>query len=170
MRFRARIVLHRHRAHRAAHGLFERDHDVALDVASARGKILFGKTAARTRAIGAAAHSRTEHLLEEIAEARAAEFKFMGLASAAKSARLSGGSPARRRTKLRAGFPVRAEFVVFFPLGRIAQDFVGFVDLLEFFLGLLFVLGDVGMKFAREFAEGFLSSASLAVRGTPRLS
>src|ERR1035438_913872 len=70
---------------------------------------------------------------------------------------LSAGEmfPAGRRTKVRAGLPVCAEFVVFFALGRVTQDLVGLVDFLEFFLGLLFVFGDVGMILPREFAEGF---------------
>ncbi len=61
--------------------------------------------------------------------------------------------PARRRTEIRALLPVRAQLVVLLALFRIAQDFVGFVDLLEFFLGDFFVLGDVGMVLPREFAE-----------------
>jgi hypothetical protein len=40
----------------------------------------------------------------------------------------------------------------------------------EFSLRLLFILGHVGVILAREFAESLFISASLAVRGTPRLS
>jgi hypothetical protein len=76
-------------------------------------------------------------------------------AAAAKGLAAAKTTLAGRRTEFRAGFPVRAEFVVFFALVRVGENFVGLVDLLEFFLGLFFVLGDVGMKFPRELAEGF---------------
>src|SRR5438552_3750398 len=150
MRFRSRSVLDRHRTHRAFHHLVERDHDVALDITTARGKIFLCKTAARARA----ASMRAKNLLEKIAETRAAKFKFRR-ASSAKSTRLSCSTPARRRTKLRSRFPIRAEFIVFFSLGRIAQYFVSLVDLLEFFLGLFFIFRHVTMKFVREFAKCF---------------
>src|SRR5438046_5431586 len=58
------------------------------------------------------------------------------------------------RTKLRALFPIRAEFVILLPLFRVAEDFVGLVDFLELLFGGLFVFGDVGMVLPREFAEG----------------
>src|SRR6266566_47256 len=62
--------------------------------------------------------------------------------------------PPGRRAKLRALFPVGAQGVVFFPFVGVAENFVRLVDFLELFLGRLFVLGDVGMVLAREFAEG----------------
>src|SRR2546430_5756866 len=62
--------------------------------------------------------------------------------------------PPRRRTKLRALFPVGSQLVIFLPLLRVAEDFVGLVDFLELFFGGLFVFGDVGMVLSREFAEG----------------
>ena len=105
----------------------------------------------------AAAHPRAENLLEEIAEAGAAKLEFKVLAALAASAKaLAAGKAlvAGRRTEFRAGLPIRAKFVVFLALGRVGEDFVGLVDFLEFFLGALFVLRHVGMKFAGEFAEG----------------
>ena len=45
----------------------------------------------------------------------------------------------------------------------ITEDFVGFVDLLELFLGASLVLGDVGVVLPREFAEGFFDVISASV-------
>src|SRR5262249_975471 len=67
------------------------------------------------------------------------------------TARLS--SPFRRRLKSARLIPIRAELIVFLPLLRIAQYFVGFIDLLEFFFRGFFILCDFGMIFAREFPE-----------------
>src|ERR1017187_5225531 len=145
-------------AHGTARGLLQRDHDVALDVRAAFGKILLRDISALAEATSArAAHPRAEHLLKEIAEARATKMKLLaaGRTPAAKSLSTSKSAVAGRGTEVRAGFPVRAEFVVFFALVGVGQNFVGLVDLLEFFLGLLFILGYVGMEFARELAEGF---------------
>ena len=54
--------------------------------------------------------------------------------------------------------PIRPELIVFYSLLRIAQDFVGLVDLLEFLLGrgLFLRLGHIGMMLARELAKGAL--------------
>ena len=114
------------------------------------------KFAAAAKAVRAA-HPRPEQLLEEIAEARAAKFKVLARHALPAAKRLAAAKTAGtgRRTEFRAGFPVRAQFVVFFALVRVAEDFVGLVDLLEFFLGLLFVLGDIGMKFTRQLAKSF---------------
>src|SRR5687767_12780168 len=73
--------------------------------------------------------------------------------------------PARRRTKIRALFPVRAKLVVLLTFFRIAEDLVGFVNFFEFLLGDLFVLGDVGMILPREFPEGF---AKVVLAGAAR--
>ena len=150
------IVAHADFAHGTARGFFKRDHDVALDVVAALGELLFAQIRATAKAAARTAPRAAEHLLEEIAEARAVEFKFLrtGVA-AAKCLAAPEVFRARRRPEFRAGLPVRAEFVVFFALVRVGQDFVSLVDFLEFFLGLFFVLGDVGMIEAREFAEGF---------------
>src|SRR5262249_12298542 len=64
--------------------------------------------------------------------------------------------PAWRWAEVRAGIPIGTEFVVFLTFGGVAQNFVGFVDFFEFFLGLLFVFGNVGMIFASQLAKGFL--------------
>jgi hypothetical protein len=106
-----------------------------------------------------APHPLAENLLEEIAEARAAKLEFgilTALSPPAKALAAGKSSAAGRRAEFRAGFPVGAEFVVFFPLDRVGEDLVGLVDFLEFLLGALFVLGDIGMKFAGELAEGLL--------------
>ncbi len=50
---------------------------------------------------------------------------------------------------------VETELVVNLALLLVAQHIVGFRDLLELLLGLLVVGIDVGMIFARGFAEGF---------------
>src|SRR5207244_12713496 len=92
---------------------------------------------------------------EEIAEPGAAEFKRDAAAIAAKliksSARLT--APLRRRLESARLVPVGAQLIVFLAFVRIAQDFISFVDLLKFLLGGFFVLGDVGMVFARQFAK-----------------
>src|SRR5665213_7784 len=158
MRFGAAAVTDVDGAHGTARRFLQRDHDVAFDVRAAFGKILRRKISAPGEiAAVRAAHPRAEQLLEKIAEAGAAEMKFLaaGRASAAKRLAVAEAAMAGRGTELRAGFPVRAQLVVFPALVRVGEDFVGLVDLLEFFLGLFFVLRHVGMKFARELAEGF---------------
>src|SRR5437763_77698 len=62
-------------------------------------------------------------------------------------------APIRWRLKSTGPVPIRSELIVFLSLLRIAQDFVGFVDLLKFFLGRFFVLGDIRMILARKFPE-----------------
>ena len=62
-----------------------------------------------------------------------------------------------RFPRLRTCFPIRSEFVKFSAALRIAQDLVGLVDFLEFFLRRLFVLGDIRMILPRECAEGLLN-------------
>ena len=84
-------------------------------------------------------------MLEEIAEAGAAEVELLRRAASAALAAGVGESA--------AALPIRAEMVVFPPFFRIAEHFVGFVDLLEFLLGGLFVLGDIRVVLAGEFAE-----------------
>src|ERR1019366_1649603 len=131
-------------AHGAARGFLQRDHDVALDVRAAFGKILLRDISAPAKSAAArAAHPRAEHLLEEIAETGAAEMNLLaaGGASAAKTLAAAKATVAGRGPELRAGFPVRAQLVVFLAFVRVGQNFVGLVDLLEFLLGLLFFLG-----------------------------
>lgn len=64
------------------------------------------------------------------------------------------GSPIGRRLKSTRLVPVRPELIVSLAFFRIAQDFIGLVDLLKFLFGLLFILGDVGMIFSGQLAEG----------------
>ena len=123
------------------HRLLERDEDVAFDVVAA---LLCG---AGTHASGKSETTRAaEVLLEEITETRAAEIELMGLRSA----------PASRWRKRAVVLPIHAKPVVFPAFFRIAQDFIGFIDLLELFLGRLLILGDVRVVLAREFAERLL--------------
>ena len=64
--------------------------------------------------------------------------------------------PSWRRFKARRTLlPVCTESVVFLAFLRIAENFIRFVDFLEFFLRHLFVLGNVRMVLAGEFAKGF---------------
>src|SRR5262249_7110138 len=63
-------------------------------------------------------------------------------------------APARRRCKLGSVFPVCSELIVSFSLVRVRQDLVGFVDLLEFFLGGLIPRVQVRMVLSGEFAIG----------------
>jgi hypothetical protein len=62
--------------------------------------------------------------------------------------------PARRRAEFLPGLPVRAQPVIGRALFRVAQHLVGFGNLLEARLGVLF-LADVGVVFARQLAVGF---------------
>jgi hypothetical protein len=63
------------------------------------------------------------------------------------------GFPAGRRPEFLSGLPVGTQFIVFFALLRVLQDFVGFVELFEFILGPL-LLAHVGMILARQFPIG----------------
>ena len=135
----------------------ERDHDVRFDIASS-----FGAPLSLTKRISSAEaclSSAPEKRLEEIAETRSAEFEVDAAAIARRialepAARLR--TPTRRRLKSAAGLiPIRAELVVFLSFLRISENFVGFVELLEFFFRRRLVLVDVGMVFARELAERF---------------
>src|SRR5207249_7011428 len=118
-----------------------------------------GKTAAPSKPSRAPAAHRAENLLEEIAETGAAEMK-LGILAARPAAREPSpareGFPAGRRTELGAGTPIRPQLVILLALGRVAQDFVGLIDFLELFLGLLFVFRHVRMVLPRQLAEGLL--------------
>src|SRR4029453_1733921 len=61
--------------------------------------------------------------------------------------------------------PICAELIVFFAFFWVAQYLVGFVDLLEFFLGGFLILRYVGMMFARQLAKG---AANLVFAGRLR--
>src|SRR5665213_528226 len=64
-----------------------------------------------------------------------------------------------------AVLPIRPQFVVAAPFFRIPQDFVSFVDLLEFRLSGSLVFGHVGVMHPRELAERLLD---LLRRGAAR--
>ena len=121
------------------------------------GKLLFGRRATPSETPPTAPH-RPEDLLEKIAESRPAKFEleFLPPGTSAARATASGATPIRRRTELGSRAPAGAELIVALSLSGIAQHFVGLVDFLEAFFGLLLVLGDIRMEFARELAERFL--------------
>src|SRR5437763_1408408 len=101
------------------------------------------------------ATTAAEKRFKEIAESGPVEFKLDAAAIAARLIKSTAGltAPLRRRLKSARLVPIGAELIVLLALLRIAQDFVRFVDLFEFFLGRFFVLGDVRMIFARQFAK-----------------
>ena len=141
----------RHHAQRSAQRLVECHQQISLHVRAALGEF-FRRESAAAKAVRAVVPA-AEHLLEKITEAGAAEVELLpGAVEPAAPARAAG-----RRPELRALLPVRAQLVVFLPLGRIAQNLVGLVDLLEFLFRLLFVFGHVRVVLARELAEGFFN-------------
>ncbi len=130
----------------AANGIPKVDFDLIFEVAA--GLML--------RFFGSAAAAR-EKLAEEIAETRGAALRARAAAEI-KAAKIkidafavllrSASRPAGRNV-----VAVKAVLVVHLTLLRIGEDVVGFLQLLEFFFGG-FVAGiQVGMVFAREFAE-----------------
>src|SRR5688500_18267988 len=135
--------------------LFERDHDVGFHVASAlRASRSLPEAAAAEPARSAAT---AEERFKEITEAGSTELKFHS-ASIARS--VAAEAPARllrtpsgRRLKSSRLVPVRTQLIIFFPLFRIAEDFVSLVELLKFLLRRPLVLVDVGMVFARQLAK-----------------
>ena len=133
----------------------ERDHDVGFHIAPSLGasRPLSKTAAAKTTAPSAAA----KELFEEIAEPGPAELEFHATAitsgvAAESTARLLP-APSRRRLKPARLVPIRSQLVVFPALLGVAQDLIRFVELLEFFFRDRLVLVDVGMVFARQFAE-----------------
>ena len=130
----------------------ECNEDVRFDIGAAFRRRFPSTEPAESRTSAPAA----EECFEEIAESRSAKFKLNPAAAIAapllkSTTRLT--APLRRRLKSTGLVPVRAELIVFLALLRIAQDFVGFIDLLEFFFGGFFVLGHVRMLFPRKFAK-----------------
>src|SRR5690348_9902227 len=122
----------------------ERDHDVRFDVRSALSR---GFASAKS-AEGRAAATASEKRFEEIAEAGSVEFKLNASVVSTPLIKSTAGlltSPIWRRLESSRLIPIRAELIIFFALLRVAQDFVRFVDLLEFFFGGFFVLGDIRM-------------------------
>ena len=149
----------------------ERNHDVGFDVAAAFGAPRpLSKTAAAEATLPAAA---SEKLLEEIAESSSTEFEFDPAIAAAITMESSAWLlrvPSRWRLKPAGLIPICAELIVLLPFRRVAQNFIGLVELFEFFLRRRLVLVDIGMVFARQLAEGFLISSSVAVLETPSVS
>ena len=153
MRLGVILVPHGHRTHRSARGFLKGDHDVSFDIAAAFGHVPAGiKVPPRPRA----AHPGTEHLLKKVAKPGAVEFKIRATGTAPECLAAPRTAVAGRRTELGAGLPIRAQLVIFLALAGIGKHLVSFVDLLEFFLRLLFVLGHVGMKFPRQLAKSLL--------------
>src|ERR1700688_3391066 len=132
---------------------------LGVDIASARRFFAHVVTGiapggAATRAAGRKSPAQAaEELLEKITEAARA-----AVAAVARPVIAAGRSaPSVAAPHLLFGgaaLPVRAELVVFLALGRITEDLIGLVDLLEASLGFLVVGIDVGMIFAGKFAVG----------------
>ena len=138
---------------RAVESFFQRDHDIGFHIAAALRSCLTSTESAES---GSPA-TTTEKSLKEIAESRAAKFKLdttVPTSVAIKSAIRLLRSPSRRRLKPAWLIPIRTELIVFFPLLRIAQNFVCLVDLFELFLGRRFVFRDIRMMFPRQLAKG----------------
>src|SRR4029077_7883293 len=108
-------------------------HDVSFDVAPA----LRHSAALPESPKGRPTTTSAEECLEKIAEPGPAELKFdttVFPTAAVKSTAALPATPLRRRLNTAGLIPILAQFIVFPPLFRIAQDFVGFVNLFKFFL------------------------------------
>src|SRR6184192_2298257 len=150
----------RNRAGRSVQRFLERDHNVCFNIRSALDGCSSSTKSAESRAAAAAAEKR----FEEIAESRPTKFKLhVAAAVTAPLIKSATGLTAPLRWRLESArlVPIGAELVVFLALLRIAQDFVGFVNLLKFFLGGFLVLGHVGMIFPGQFSKG---AADLVLR------
>ena len=132
-------------------GLFKRHKNVRLNILTVHWRFL--EIVARGKSPSASTPSPKE-LFEKIAESRATEMKFD--AALLKTARKSLGTPTTRRRLKSTMLPIGAIGVILFPLFRVAQDFIGLIDFLEFLLRRLFVLRGVGMELARKFPKGAL--------------
>src|SRR5258708_3672272 len=139
---------------RAMQGLFDRHQQVGFDIVAARGLL---PAVSREALAATAKRAAAEELLEKIREPCAGKAASIGEAAVASAAAAPAGRGLRP-----AVLPVRAELVVAPALFGIAEDFVGLVDLLEFRLGGLLLLGDIGMILPGELAKGF---ANLVLRG-----
>src|SRR5882762_8284196 len=123
-------------------------HDVCFDVAPA----LRHGAALPESPEGRPTTTPSEECLEKIAEPGPAELKFdttVFPTAAVKSTAALPATPLRGRLKPARLIPILAQLIVFPPLFRIAQDFVGFVNLFKFFLRLFLILGDIRMIFTR---------------------
>src|SRR6185369_4107473 len=153
------VVLQRQPPRRTVIGVVERQFDFVLDIAP-----LATAGPAATRG-GAAAESAAEKRCEEVGEGvlipeHLLHFFLRHRAEAALAAAgvhipLPGkGIWSARTLRLFVRTPVRAELVVFLPLGGITEHLVRLVDFLELRLGGLIAGVDVGMMLAGELAEG----------------
>src|SRR5713226_2737672 len=97
--------------------VLERDRDLRFDIATLHAEAGTRPSAATT----------PEQTFEEVAELR------RPAAAAEEVAELDARAiAAGRGSKVRAGFPIRAELIVTLALLGIGEDLVGLVDLLEF--------------------------------------
>ncbi len=121
----------------------------------------FGFPAAPVRPAepGGGAPATAEELLEEIAEARAVEMEFRTVF------RTCGVSALRLCRLAFRMIPVCAQLIILSAFFRVAENFVGLVDFLEFLLGSGFVLGDIGVILTGECAERLLDFRVARVSG-----
>jgi len=133
--------------------LFESNHDVSFHICAAGGCGLTTAESAKRRPSTSSAKKR----FEKIAEPGSPELELNAAAPIAtplvKSAAWLLTFPLGAWLKTAGPIPIGAELIVFFPLFRIAQNLVRFVDLLKLFFGGLFVLGHVWVILARQLAK-----------------
>lgn len=146
-------------------GLLKGDQKIGLDVLAARGTIV--KVIASRETARKSSAPTAKHLLEEVAESRAAKMKLRASGIAAASVSLLPGLALRRRG-IAALLPVGPEFIVFRPLLRVSEHLVGFVDLLELLFRRLLVLGGIGVKLASKLAESTLDLVLSGGLGDPQ--
>src|SRR6202162_5280679 len=139
---------------RALQHLFKRNQDIAFDIPAAPrrcgfpGRLGFRAAEAPKTTKASAA---TEKLFKEIAEAGAVEPELECLLAARTTSRMT--VPARWR--LDPFPPPRTKLVIFPTILRIAQDFVRFVNFLEFFFRSFLVFGHVRVVSAGAVSERF---------------
>src|SRR6202035_331687 len=149
---------------RALQHLFKRNQDIAFDIPAAASKCgspgrLGFRAAEASKTTKASA--ATEKLFKEIAEAGTAEPELECLLAARTTSSMT--VPARWR--LAPFSPSRTKLVIFPTILRIAQDFVRFVNFLEFFFRSFLVFGHVRVVSAGQFAKGFFD---LLIAGVAR--
>ena len=107
------------------------------------------------RCAARSAGASAKELFKKITETRALKLEIILLAARSLPSGSASG-PARAAARLASRFPIGAQLVVLPATLRMAQDLIGLVDFLEFFLRRLLVLGDIGMILPRQRAEGLL--------------
>ena len=147
------------RADGAVHGFLQRDEDVALDVAALALAGGGGPLAAFRESVAAAT---AEELLEEVAEAGAAEVELVAAAGRC------GTAPAVARL---AGCPSRLpSWSYFFRFsGSLSTSLASLISL-NFSSAVFLSLATSGWCLRASLRNAFLMSAQLASRGTPRMS